>query len=264
MRTPSRAAARAVSPERSAQLVLQHLEHRAVKFLGLRHAHAVHLAGDDVEAGAAKRDRSRRRGARSGKRKLSGLMSTSVFSTFVPVGKLDRLVEQAAVRVGIRRPEQQIAFARCPRPAARARRARSRSRSPFASDDVVAIGVADRLAAGPLVDDVARRSCGASHRVLALENQQQHPRLRAGSVGGKVLQDVLLDQLLRRAMPRVRDRSRSPAAYFSTSSALGANIRAATRSEPRPRDQPRQDAAGPRLANRVGSDEHVGKFFGHR
>ena len=92
-----------------AQFFLQNWQNRPVKLLRLRHAHAMDFESNDVETGARK-NFDHAAGRRFGNLKLSGLIRTSVFSTFASGGKLDRVIENAAVAIGKFRPELQIAL----------------------------------------------------------------------------------------------------------------------------------------------------------
>ena len=53
------------------------------------------------------------------------------------------------------------------------------------------------------MDDVADRAMDFFHGIFAAQNQEQHPRLLAADFAREILQHVIADQLLGRAVPRL-------------------------------------------------------------
>ena len=89
------------------ELVHEDIEHRAVKFLGLGHAHPVHLEADDVEAGAREKiDDAAGPGVREPE--IVGLDEHQRLLDVAPCRELDGVVEQAAVLIRISGPELQV------------------------------------------------------------------------------------------------------------------------------------------------------------
>ena len=119
-------------PFSGAEFVFQDIEHRPVKFLRLRHAHAVNLEADDGKA-AARKNFDHAAGARVGKFEIVRLDQDERLLDFRVLREVDHAVENAAVAVGIFRPELQVALDRSRRRMPPARRARNRSPSPNSS-----------------------------------------------------------------------------------------------------------------------------------
>ena len=182
-------------------------------------------------------------------------MRTSVFWTFAPGGKSTASFEQPAILVRMRGPEFQV------RLGARLVRRREHGRLEVGHvavlvRDVIAVGIADGLAAGALVDDMAHHAAELVHRILAAEKQEEHARLVAGVVRLEVLQHVLADLLLRGAVPRVGIGHDGLRVFLHQFLAGGEHARAHD-IQPGAGDEPRNNAAGPRFADRMGGDDYV-------
>ena len=98
-------------PLSGAEFVLQNRQDRPVKFLRLRHAHAVDLEPDDVEAGARK-NFDHAAGPLIRELEIVRLDQDERFFDFRVLRKLDHVIENSAVAVGKFRPELQIALDR--------------------------------------------------------------------------------------------------------------------------------------------------------
>ena len=194
----------AALPGRSGLLefVLQHGQHGTVKFFRLRDAHAQHAETDDRQPGAGKQV-DHAAGTGVGETEIVGLDEHERLLDLGVRRERDHLVEHAAVLVGVGRPEFQAA---CHRLRARGGQDGGLEIGTVAGriDDVVAVGVADRLGAGAFVDDVAHDVHDARDGILAAEHEQQATRALALGVGREIVEDVLADQLLRGAVTRVR------------------------------------------------------------
>ena len=69
--------------------------------------------------------------------------------------------------------------------------------------DVIAVGVANCFTTRALVHDVAYGAMNLFHRVRSAKDEEQHTRVLAVLFTGEIFQDVLANQLLRRAMTRI-------------------------------------------------------------
>ena len=66
--------------------------------------------------------------------------------------------------------------------------------------DVIAVGVANRLAAGAFVHDVADDVANLFHRIRAAKNQEQDARVLALPFAGEIFPDIIANQFLGGAM----------------------------------------------------------------
>ena len=64
-------------------------------------------------------------------------------------------------------------------------------------DNVITVGVADRLSAGALLDDVAGDRAGLQDSVLSPENQKEDSLADVLRIGREVLQNILAKEFLR-------------------------------------------------------------------
>jgi hypothetical protein len=128
--------------------------------------------------------------------------------------------------------------------------------------EVIAISVADRLAGCALVQDVPHAFLDFTHRVLALEDEHHHARLCAGAFRRKIRRHVVPDQLLRGAVRRVVIRHEA-GGVLSREFHAGREHARRHKIEAGARDEARENTSTARFANRVGRQEHVGKFVGH-
>ena len=128
---------------------------------------------------------------------------------------------------------------------------------------VVAVGVADGLAAGPLIDDVADGVADLEHRILTLEDEQEDARALHHAAGDEMGEDVFPDEFLRRAMPGLGVGDDAGRILLHQLRARGEH---ACRDDLQAGagDEPGHDSPRPRFADGVRGDEHIGKFFGHR
>ena len=170
--------------------------------------------------------------------------------------------DNTAIGVGEPRPEFQVAFG-----GHGVRRAQycgfKVNDIPRGIRDVVAVGVADVLTRRTAWGDGADSRTEFRHGIFASENQKQHAGLGVGLVGKKILENVITDQFLRGVVPGIGIGDERRGIGLNEFLA-GRKHPSADKIEPGAGDQARDNAARARFANRVRSDEHIGKFFGHR
>ena len=98
-------------------------------------------------------------------------------------------------------------------------------------------------------------------RVRSAKNQEKHARSLAVAFAGKVLPDIITNQLLGGAMPRILGGHDllgiAPDEFLARGKHTPPN-----KVEPSAGYEPGKNAAGAGFAHRVGSDDDVGKFFG--
>ena len=195
-----------------------------------------------------------------GNLKLSGLIRTSVFSTFCASREGDHAIKNSAVAVGEFRPKLQTLFNGF---VAKGREDAWLEVSRLAGfvRDVIAKSVAYRFAAGSLVHDVAHDAMHGLYRVRPTKDQHEHARTLPVDVAGKVLLHVIAEQFLDRAILGLRrgdDRlGISPNEFIA-----GSEHPSGDEVESGAGDETGDDSAGARFAHRVRGHNNVGKFFG--
>ena len=167
----------------------------AVEFHGLGGAHAEDLDADDVQAGAGEKVDDVA-GAAGGEAEVVGLDkdegALGFFAGFVG----DDVFEDAAVLVGEAGPEFEFGFGFLGGGGGEDGGFKITDFAVFAEDDV-AVCIAYGFAAIALVADVADDGAGFADGVFAAQEEDHDAAAAAGfGVGGKVLQDVVVDEFL--------------------------------------------------------------------
>ncbi len=109
--------------------------------------------------------------------------------------------------------------------------------------------------------DVADRRAESFRPRPATKNQKQDARTLAVAFAGEILQDIIADQFLGGAMPRILRGHDALGVAPDEFLARGEHA-PADQIEPGAGDEAGNDAAGARFAHRVGRDDDVGEFFG--
>ena len=198
-------------------------------------------------------------GPNVGKFEIVGLDQDERFLDFRTRRIGNDVVEDAAIGIGKLRPELQVFLDRLLVERGDHGRLEVGHLARFIGN-VIAVGVANRLAARPLVHDVSDDISDFLDRIRSTENQQENARALVVAFAGEIFLDVIAEQFLGGAMPRVLRGDDAlgvaPDEFFA-----GGEHPSADQVEPGAGDQSGNDPAGARFAHRVRSNDNVGKLI---